>query len=290
MKRRNFLQSLVMLSLTGQTMKLAAEHSTNNRDEIKPMPVLFVGHGSPMNALEQNEFSHEWQIMGNTIPKPRAVLCISAHWETKGTWVTAMDKPRTIHDFHGFPDQLYNVQYPAGGSKEIAGETKDLAPDGSISLDYNWGLDHGCWSVMKHVFPKADIPVLQMSLDYSLDPSAHFQLAKQLAGLRRNGILIIGSGNMVHNLRMIDWKNQESGTSWAEEAQAKMKQIIDRNAFNELFNYNSLGRDMQLAIPTPEHFLPLIYALALKDPHEKITYFNDKRVMGSISMTSIKIN
>ncbi len=253
------------------------------------MPVLFVGHGSPMNALEQNEFTDNWKAVTRSLPKPNAILCISAHWETKGTFVTAMEKPKTIHDFGGFSKALFDVQYPAPGNPELARETKSIVTKTQIGLNENWGLDHGAWSVIKVMFPEADIPVIQLSLNYNQDPQYHYDLAKQLSRLRNKGVLILGSGNMVHNLRILDWNKPESGFDWAQEANSKFKKLIFDNDHQQLINYRKLGREVELAVPTPEHFLPLLYALALKAENEEITFFNEKTVMGSISMTSVKI-
>ena len=257
------------------------------------MPVLFFGHGSPMNAIEENEFVAEWRNIGKTLPKPKAILCISAHWETRGTFVTAMENPTTIHDFGGFPKELFDKQYPAPGSPELAKETKNLIKKTDIGLDEKWGLDHGCWSVLSRIYPNADVPIIQMSLDYYQTPQYHFELAKELASLRKKGILIIGSGNIVHNLRMVAWDKlnaSEYGYDWAIEANEKMKKCITNGDYQQLINYKSQGRAFDLAIPTPEHFLPLLYALALKEDNENISLFNDKIIGGSLSMTSLKID
>ncbi len=262
----------------------------NNTDE---MPVLFLGHGSPMNAIEENEFVTGWRNAGGNIPRPNAVLCISAHWETKGTFVTAMERPQTIHDFGGFPQKLFDVQYPAPGSPKYAEETKSIIKKTTVGLDEKWGLDHGCWSVVKHLYPKADVPVLQMSLDYTKPPQYHYELAKELAALRKKGVLIVGSGNMVHNLGMIAWDKMnmpEYGFDWALEARTKMNKAILSGDHASLINYKSQGRAFDLAIPSPDHFLPLLYILALKSEKEKATLFNDKPVMGSLTMTSVKID
>ena len=258
----------------------------------EPMPVLFLGHGSPMNAIEENEFVQGFRNVGKEIPKPNAVLCISAHWETKGTYVTTMEKPKTIHDFGGFPKELYEVQYPAPGNPELANETKSLVKKTEIGLDVNWGLDHGAWSVIKHMYPNADVPVIEMSLDYYQTPQYHYELAKELAPLRKKGVLIIGSGNMVHNLRMVAWdklNDTDYGYDWALEARDKMKKFILENDHRHLINFRSQGKEFDLAIPTPEHYLPLLYALALKEENEQVSLFNDKAVGGSLAMTSLKI-
>lgn len=256
------------------------------------MPVLFLGHGSPMNAIEENEFVQGFRKTAQSFEKPKAVLCISAHWETRGTFVTAMEQPLTIHDFGGFPKELFEVQYPAPGNPELALETKNLVEKAEVELDLNWGLDHGAWSVIKHMYPEADVPVIQMSLDYTKPPVWHYELAKELVKLREKGILIIGSGNMVHNLRRVAWEklnDEEYGYDWAIEASSKMKEFILNRYHKPLIDYSLQGKAFQLAIPTPEHYLPLLYSLALSENKEETQLFNDKAVAGSITMTSVKI-
>jgi len=256
------------------------------------MPVLFVGHGSPMNAIEENEFVQGWRNLGNTLPHPKAILCVSAHWETRGTYVTAMPNPKTIHDFGGFPKALYEVEYPAPGSPELANEAKQAITKTTVGLDEKWGLDHGAWSVIRRMYPEADVPVIQMSLNYSQTPQYHYDLAKELSALRNKGVLIIGSGNMVHNLRMVAWdkiNESEYGFAWAIEANNKFKTLIESGDFKSLIDYANLGREVQLAVPTPDHYLPLLYALALKEENEAVSFFNDKPVMGSLTMTSVRI-
>lgn len=256
------------------------------------MPVLFLGHGSPMNAIEENQFVEGFRNIAKDLPTPNAILCISAHWETKGTKITAMQHPRTIHDFGGFPQELFDVQYPAPGHPELAQSTKDLITKASIELDHEWGLDHGAWSVIKHLYPEANIPVVQLSLDYNLSPKAHFELAEELMSLRKKGVLIIGSGNMVHNLRMVDWKklnDPDYGFDWAIEAQTKMTNWIKDGNRDALIHYSNQGKEFELAIPTPEHYLPLLYTLALQDDQDELEFFNDKAVGGSLTMTSLKI-
>ncbi len=293
MNRKQFLQALSIFPLTAAAMKLKALHEfANALPETVQMPVLFLGHGSPMNAIEENEFVTGFRNVGKTIHKPRAILCISAHWETKGTFVTAMDHPATIHDFGGFPKALFDVQYPAPGSTDLAQETKSLVKKTDIGLDQKWGLDHGAWSVIKHLYPLADVPVIQMSLDYTQDAQYHYDLAKELTALRKKGVLIIGSGNMVHNLGLMAWDKlyePDYGFDWAIEASEKMKKYILTNDHSGLIHFKSQGKAFDLAIPTPEHYLPLIYALALKEDHEKVTLFNDKAIAGSLTMTSLKI-
>jgi len=258
------------------------------------MPVLFVGHGNPMNAIEDNEFSRGWRQVGQSLPRPKAILCISAHWETWGTLVTAMDKPRTIHDFGGFPRALYEAQYPAPGSAWLAQETRDVIKKTQVGPDYDWGLDHGCWSVLKRMFPDADVPVVQLSLDDTRPAQDHYDLGKELAPLREQGVLIVGSGNMVHNLRRIVLSpdgdfNTPFGLDWAIEANDLFKRLIDENRHQSLIDYPSLGQAVALAVPTPEHYLPLLYALALKRDDDAVTYFNDKPLAGSLTMTSLII-
>jgi 4,5-DOPA dioxygenase extradiol len=255
------------------------------------MPVLFLGHGSPMNAIEENEFTEGFRKVATEIHKPEAILCISAHWESRGTYITGMEKPRTIHDFGGFPQALFNVQYPAPGHPGLAKEIKKLVHHSQIELDYNWGLDHGAWSVIKHLYPEADIPVIQMSLDTNLNTQHHYELAKELCFLREKGVLIIGSGNIVHNLGLVAWdklNDQEYGYDWALEANEKMKNFILDNDHQSLINYSLQGKAFQLSIPSPEHFLPLLYTLALKDKNENINIFNNKAVGSSMTMTSMK--
>jgi len=261
-------------------------------DNANIMPVLFIGHGSPMNAIEENEFVDGWREAGKLLPRPNAILCVSAHWETRGTSVTAMEKPLTIHDFGGFPQELFEVQYPANGSPELAKEVKSIITKAEAGLDEKWGLDHGCWSVLRRLYPDADIPVVQLSLDYSKPAQYHYDIAGELLSLRKKGILIIGSGNMVHNLRLVDWNNMDTpgvGYEWALEANEKMKKFILSNDFKALIDYPSQGKAFDLAIPTPEHFLPLLYALALKQENDKVSFFNDKPVGGSLTMTSVRI-
>ena len=293
MKRRSFLGSAFLLPIALKAMKSNEINQILTSGENTPkMPVLFVGHGSPMNAIEENEFVQTWRNLGKSLPRPKAILVVSAHWETKGTYVTAVQKPQTIHDFGGFPKALFDVQYPAPGSPELAHETKRIITKTTVGLDEKWGLDHGAWSVIRPMYPNADIPVIELSLDYSQGPQYHYDLAKQLAALRNKGVLIIGSGNLVHNLRMVAWDKMnepEYGFDWAIQANNKFKQLIQSGNHKELINYTSLGREVQLAVPTPDHYLPLLYALALKEENEAVSFFNDKAVMGSLTMTSVRI-
>jgi 4,5-DOPA dioxygenase extradiol len=294
MDRRKFLTTFALIPIAGAAMKLNdLNKMTGAFDSTERMPVLFIGHGSPMNAIEDNEFSRGWAEVGSSISRPAAIVCISAHWETRGTYVTAMQKPPTIHDFGGFPKALFDVQYPAPGDPVLARETKAMIRKTEVGLDDKWGLDHGSWSVIKRLYPKADVPVIEMSLDYMQPAQYHYDLAKELSALRRKGVLIIGSGNMVHNLGMIAWDKMnvpDYGYDWAVEANEKMKRFILSGDHRSLINYKSQGQAFDLAIPTPDHFLPLLYALALKEGTDQISFFNDKATMGSLTMTSIKIS
>jgi len=283
----------MVLPLATTAMKLnELNKMTVPLGSTEPMPVLFIGHGSPMNAIEENEFVNNWRTLGRTLPRPNAILVISAHWETRGTMVTAMEKPKTIHDFGGFPKALFEVEYPAPGNPELAHEVKSIVKTTDILLDEKWGLDHGAWSIINRFYPNADIPVIQMSLNYYQTPRYHYELAKELASLRRKGVLIVGSGNMVHNLRMVAWdklNDDTYGYDWAIEANEKMKTFILNNDHQSMINFSMQGKAFDLAIPSPEHFIPSLYALALKEENEKITLFNDKTIAGSLTMTSFKI-
>jgi len=267
------------------------ENITDSFESSKRMPVLFLGHGSPMNGIEDNEFVREFKKQGQQLDKPNAIIVVSAHWETNGTFVTAMQNPRTIHDFGGFPKELYEVQYPAPGHPELAKEISEYVnPTGTVHLDDKWGLDHRAWTVIKHLFPDADVPVIQLSLDYKMTPQQHYELAQQLKKLREKGVLIVGSGNMVHNLRKVDFRkiNENYGYDWAIEADSKMKKWILEGNHRNLIDFNKQGKAFNLAIPTPEHYLPLLYTLGLKDEKDNTTIFNDSPLGGSLTMTSIK--
>jgi len=294
MNRTEFLKILGLLPLAGCSMKLKDLSSLSDElPKTAKMPVLFLGHGSPMNAIEENEFVKGFRDIAKTIPTPNAILCVSAHWFTKGTKVTAMEMPKTIHDFGGFPQALFDVQYPAKGSPALAQETKNLLLPEIVELDDKWGLDHGAWSVIKHLYPEANIPVIQLSIDYTKTGQEHYELAQQLNSLRNKGILIIGSGNIIHNLGMIDFANvhkDDYGYDWAIEARADInKYLLDGN-YQPLINFQKQSKAFQLAIPTPDHYLPLIYSLGLQQKGESIQLFNDKLLAGSLSMTSLKIS
>jgi len=249
------------------------------------MPILFVGHGSPMNAIEDNNFNRSWVMLGQNLPRPQAILSISAHWLTKETLVTAMPRPRTIHDFGGFPEELFRQQYPAPGSPEIAAEIREMDTSNSINLDLDWGLDHGTWSVVKPMFPHADIPVIQLSIDYSKPPQFHYELAKQLGKLRKQGVLIMGSGNIVHNLSEL--RADETVPDWAKEFDSKIAQWIGTGDDESIVNFLKLGSLARLAHPTYDHFLPLLYILGLKTKTDLPESFNAAFQLGSISMRSV---
>lgn len=260
---------------------------------FQQMPILFIGHGNPMNAIEENGYSLNWAALGQILPRPKAILCVSAHWETWGTAVTAVRRPCTIHDFGGFPEELYAVQYPAAGDIQLAGRIKKLVRSREISLNQDWGLDHGCWCVLKRMYPEADIPVVQFSLDYTQPAQEHYNLGRELSDLRREGVLILGSGNIVHNLREIvlvngDF-NKPFGFDWAVQAGNLLKKLILENRHAELTAYAALSDEVRMAIPSPEHFLPLLYVLAAKQPDDRVALFNDDILAGSLSMTSLLV-
>lgn len=293
MNRKEFLGIAGLASLAMAMKPLSElEKLSNVLGATQKMPVLFLGHGDPMNAIRENEYVTGFKNIAKTIPKPKAIICVSAHWLTKGTQITAMEHPRTIHDFGGFPQELYDVQYKAKGSPELAKQTQKIIGANTAILDHDWGLDHGAWTVIKHLYPKADIPVIQLSIDYYKDGQYHYELAKKLHSLREKGILIIGSGNIVHNLRKLDYKHKPEdnyGYDWAYEARNKINNLLLDDNHKAIIDYQKLGREVQLAVPTPDHYFPLLYTLGLKNKNEKITLFNDKLIEGSISMTSIKI-
>lgn len=263
--------------------------SLPGREEAAPL--LFVGHGSPMNGIESNAFSQEWANRALNLDRPAAILVISAHWLTRGTRVTAMDSPRTIHDFGGFPQELFDVQYPAPGSPELAAETRNIVKAANIELDHDWGLDHGTWTVLRKMYPDASIPVIQLSIDYGKPAQYHYELARELAELRKKGVMIIGSGNMVHNLRMVAWDKLDVpgfGYDWAQEMHVLFKQKITQRDHDTLIHYEKMGRPASLAIPTPDHYYPLLYTLGLQQKDEQPVFFNDELVGGSLNMTSVE--
>lgn len=263
----------------------------NHNSENQLLPTLFVGHGSPMNAIEQNEFTQKWKKITSNFKKPNAIICISAHWLTRGTFVTVTEQPKTIHDFGGFPQALFDVQYPAPGSVDVAQWTKEAIQSTHVQDDHEWGLDHGTWSVLKNMYPDATIPVIQLSIDYGKPLSYHFQLAQELKALRKKGVLIIGSGNMVHNLGMVAWDKMNSpgyGYDWALEIDDLFKKKIENRDYQSLINWTGLHKQISLAVPTLDHYIPLIYSVGLSEKEDEISFFNDKAVAGSLTMTSVQ--
>jgi len=250
--------------------------------DTQTFPILFAGHGSPMNAIEDNLFSQTWAQLGQALPRPTSILCISAHWQTRGTQLTAMEKPRTIYDFSGFPAELYQQKYPAPGSADLARRVQALLGAERAGLDSRWGLDHGTWSVLLRMYPQADIPVVQLSLDVNLAESAHYELAKGLRPLREEGVLILGSGNMVHNLGVLNWTGEP--LDWAVQADTELKTMIEQRDHPAMIRFPSSSREARLAVPTNEHFLPALYVLALQGPDEPFTFFNEEISLGSIGM------
>lgn len=291
MNRKQFLATITKGALAMGGLTAFKNYTDSLGEEDQLMPVLFIGHGSPMNGIEDNEFSRRWAQMGRDIPEPKTVLVISAHWLTRGTQVTAMEKPKTIHDFGGFPKELFEVQYPAPGDVSLARETQKLITSTDVGLDHDWGLDHGAWTVVRHMYPKANIPVIQLSIDYNKPAAYHYELAKELSQLRKKGVLILASGNMVHNLRMVSWAHMNTdnyGFDWAIEMHHLFIEKIKNGDHKALINYESLSPSAKLAVPTPDHYFPLMYALGLQSRADEPLFFNDKLVAGSLNMTSVK--
>lgn len=254
------------------------------------MPALFFGHGNPMNAIQENAWTRSWAGIGTALPRPKAVLCVSAHWYLPATAVTAIARPRTIHDFGGFPPELHRVQYPAPGAPELAARVAQLLDPVPVALDRSWGLDHGTWSVLTHVYPKADIPVVQLSIDETKTANWHFETAKKLVPLRDEGVLIIGSGNLVHNLHTYSWGNAAvEPYDWAVRFETLARKALSAADFAPLVGYESLGRDAMLSAPTPDHYLPLLYVLAQHRPGDLLSFPVDGFDGGSISMLAIQL-
>jgi 4,5-DOPA dioxygenase extradiol len=251
------------------------------------MPAVFVGHGTPMNAIEDNTFHRSWRELGWRLPRPKSILCISAHWETRGVGVTAMEAPKTIHDFYGFPQALFDVRYPAPGDPALAHRVASLLSAHQPVLDLDWGLDHGTWEVLVPMYPKADIPVVQLSLDMSRPGRYHYDVGRALGPLRDEGVLILGSGNIVHNLRRFDFR-QPTPVDWAIRFDAAVKQRIGAGAHDELLAFETMGEDAQLSINSSEHYLPLLYVLGAQERGERVAFFNET-VVSAISMTSVVI-
>jgi 4,5-DOPA dioxygenase extradiol len=298
MDRRKFMTMAAGVALAGIASDAPRRATAGVRDlesllgdraskSTERMPALFIGHGSPMNAIDINEYSTTWQKLGTTLPQPRAILCISAHWLTHGDIrITAMENPKTIHDFGGFPQELFDVQYPAPGSPELAIETQKIAHPKHILLDDEWGFDHGTWSVLNQMYPKAGIPVVQLSIDYGMPPEQHLEFAKSLASLREKGVMIIGSGNVVHNLRSIKWDGGPN-YAWADEFDAWVEKGLVNHDDNALAGFQKLGDIAKLAHPTYDHYLPLLYSIAVRNPKDSMSFFNEGVSMGSLSMRSV---
>jgi len=254
------------------------------------MPAIFFGHGNPMNALAKNDWTEAWAAIGRTIPTPRGILCVSAHWYLPATLVTTMATPRTIHDFGGFPRELFQVQYPAPGDPELAQQIRDLLKPTDVGLDHSWGLDHGTWSVLCHVFPNADVPIVQLSIDETKPAAFHFELGKRLAPLRDEGILICGSGNLVHNLHTYAWgRHLPEPYDWAVRFETTARELMQNKTFEPLINYETLGRDALLSIPTPDHYLPLVYVLGAARENDAISFPVEGVDGGSISMLTVSV-
>lgn len=263
------------------------EQVTEQFSHTQKMPVLFVGHGSPMNAAEDNAFARAWKTLGKSLPKPTAILAISAHWLTEGTFVHVAKKPKTIHDFWGFPKALYDMTYPCPGAPEIARETKELVKKVKVGEDTDWGIDHGTWIVLHHLYPNADIPVFQMSIDISKPSQFHYELGALLAPLRKKGVLIMGSGNLVHNLGRIAWDEKAEPFDWAIEFDATAKKLLEKGDHRSLVAYEKLGTAAALAIPTPDHYWPLLYTLGLKESGDGLTFPVEGIAHGSVSMRAV---
>lgn len=282
-----------MQSFSSSDLSLLKDWNTT-LPNTAPMPVMFLGHGSPMNAIQDNEFTREWNRIASSLETaPTAILCISAHWLTPGsTRVTAVDQPRTIHDFGGFPKALFDMQYPASGNQALVDATVDVISSIHVHHDHEWGLDHGTWAVLCHVFPEANIPVVQLSIDYSQPAQYHYDLAKQLAKLRRKGVLIVASGNLVHNLRRVAFEkiNDPYGFDWALDADSRMQNFLLDHNHQALIDWDKQGTAFQLAIPTPDHYYPMLYALALQEDKDQLSIFNAQAVGGSLTMTSFRLD
>lgn len=254
------------------------------------MPAVFFGHGNPMNALADNAYTQAWARIGTTLPRPKAVLAISAHWYLPGTRVTAMAAPRTIHDFGGFPPALYDVAYPAPGSAALAGRVQELLAPMTVHRDDAWGLDHGTWSVLVHVYPNADVPVVQLSIGETQPAAVHYGIGQRLAPLRDEGVLVVGSGNVVHNLQSYAWGGRQTEPlDWAARFERRLRDAITRGDDGSLVDYEELGNDAMLSAPTPDHFLPLLYVLGTRQPDDPITFPTEGFDGGSISMLSVQL-
>lgn len=288
MQRRTALGMMAMTMNLETAIKAMA---ADLKEEDLLMPAFFIGHGSPLNAVENNPFTRGWKDALQAIPTPKAIVCISAHWLTRGSYVTAMANPRTIHDYGGFNSpELNSVQYPAPGSLELAKEIVKSVKGTTVGLDNQWGLDHSAWPILRHAFPKANIPVLEMSIDYHQPGEWHYRLGQELTGLRKRGVLVIGSGNIVHNLREVNFRLPDTGYDWAIEANEIVKKKLLDGDHQSLCKYQKLGRSVTRAVPTPDHYFPLLYTLGMKTAKDTVSLFNDSAVCGSLTMTSVKLS
>ena len=257
----------------------------------RSMPAIFIGHGNPMNSIRRNRWTEGWAALGAALPGPKAILVVSAHWYLPATMLTAMPHPRTIHDFGGFPKELYEIQYSAPGDPELARKVREMLAPIPIELNDTWGLDHGTWSVLNHIFPKADIPVVQLSIDRTKPPSFHYEVGKLLAPLRKEGILLLGSGNVVHNLQAYDWDRPDiEAYDWASKFEAKIRDLLDARNDDQIVNYTALGSEARLAIPTPDHYLPLLYVLGARRKGDEASYPVEGFDGGSMSMLAVKLS
>ncbi len=254
------------------------------------LPAIFLGHGSPMNAVSTNSYTEAWRLIGERTARPKAVLCISAHWYIRRTAVTIGPKPKTIHDFGGFPSELYQVEYPAPGDPSLARRVQALLAPLDVALDDTWGLDHGTWSVLRHVYPEADVPIVQLSIDETQPPSYHFEIGRKLAVLRDEGVLVVGSGNLVHNLHAYAWGRPDAAPlDWAVRFETEAKRMMAAHVFPKLIDYETLGRDAMLSIPTPDHYLPLLYVLGASQADDAIAFPVQGIEGGSLSMLAVQV-
>jgi 4,5-DOPA dioxygenase extradiol len=290
MKRNDFLKLLAAAPAAYVGMKLPdLQKITSDFDATDRMPVLFIGHGSPMNAMYDNGFTQTLTNTGSKLQKPTAIMVVSAHWETRGTFVSANPAPKTIYDFGGFPDEMYKMKYEPSGHPALAKEVADLGINYHIQQDHAMGLDHGAWTVLKHMYPKQDIPVFQLSIDYTKPASYHFELATALKKMRERGVLILASGNIVHNLRRVDFQNLDAKPfDWAAEFDEIAKDKLVNQDFQALVNYQQLGPSAQMAIPSPDHYLPLIYTIGMAEKTENVSFIYEGMQHGSISMRCLQ--
>jgi 4,5-DOPA dioxygenase extradiol len=290
MKRGTFIKTLGGLAaMSTLDLKTFGNELLSDKNTSR-MPALFIGHGSPMNAIEDNAFTQSLHKLGASLETPKAIMVVSAHWQTRGTYVHTTGLPKTIHDFGGFPQALFDVEYPAKGSPEFAQLVTNEIKSSNVLHDTEWGLDHGSWAVLKQMYPHANIPVFQMSLDFTKGPDYHYQLSKELQALRTKGLLILGSGNIVHNLRIIDWNNPHKGYDWAVEFDEKVKANLVLHKHDSLINYAQMGKAAELSIPTNEHYLPMLYAAGLQQKNEDVKFLYEEMQMGSISMRCFMVS